>query len=123
MSKKSILIVDDAIFMRIILKKLFELDGRCDVIGEATNGNEAIEKASALQPDIITMDIVMPDLNGLEAVKIIREKSPNTKVVMMTSVSNHQMIDKALEAGAYDYLPKPIDDKDVKVLLDKIFDS
>lgn len=123
MSKKTLMIVDDAIFMRIILRKLFELDGRCEIIGEAADGIEAIEKAKALEPDIITMDIVMPDMSGMDAVKEIKEINPNIKIVMVTSVSNYQMVDAALKAGAFDYLPKPIDDADVKKLLDRIFDS
>jgi len=123
MKKKTVLIVDDAIFMRTILRKLFERDGRCDVIGEAANGYEAIEKAKLLLPDIITMDIIMPDLDGLEAIMTIKNVSPKSMIVMMTSVANYQMIDKAKALGAYDYLPKPIDGDDVNRLLDKIFSN
>jgi len=121
MAKKTVLIVDDAIFMRIILRKLFELDGRCEIVGEACNGLEGIEKAIALQPDIITMDVVMPDLNGIEAMKEIKKQCPKTKVVMITSVSNYQMVRKVIEIGAFDYLPKPIDSNDLNLLLEKIY--
>ncbi|MGE5329504.1 MAG: response regulator [Deltaproteobacteria bacterium] len=121
MEKKTVLIVDDAIFMRMVLKKLFELDGRCEVIGEAQNGLEGIQKAEELQPDIITMDVVMPDLDGVEAVKEIKKLCPETKVVMITSVSNYQMVRKVIEIGAFDYLSKPIDLEDLNVLLEKIY--
>lgn len=123
MEKMTVLIVDDALFMRTILRRMFERDGRCDIVGEAVNGYEAIEKAELLQPDIITMDIVMPDLDGMEAIEIIKEKSPKSKIVMMTSVTNYQMIDKAKAKGAYDYLPKPVNSDDINILLNKILSN
>lgn len=120
MNKKTVLVVDDAIFMRHIMKKMIELDGRCQIVGEGDNGFKAIELAQTLQPDIITMDIVMPECDGVSAIKGILEVSPNTKIIMVSSVGNYRIVGEAIEQGAFDYLVKPIVKEEISKVIDKI---
>lgn len=122
-SKITVLIVDDALFMRHILKKMFEFDGRADVIGEAASGSQAIKLAKELKPDLITMDIIMPDVDGITAVQEILKSSPQTKIVMMTSITHQHMVVKAIQLGAFDYMKKPVDDMDIKNMLDKLLNK
>ncbi|MEE8402060.1 MAG: response regulator [Candidatus Hydrothermarchaeaceae archaeon] len=100
------LIVDDAAFMRNMLKDILVKEGH-EVIGEAGSGEEAIEKYIELKPDIVTMDIVMPSMDGLDAVKGIIEKDANAKVIMCSALGQQQMVIDALQAGAKDYIVKP----------------
>lgn len=123
MEKKTVLIVDDAIFMRIIMKKMIDLDGRCQVVGEAVNGYEAIELAKTLQPDIMTMDIVMPECDGVSAIKKILEVSPNTKIIMVSSVGNYKIVQESIEQGAYDYLVKPIIKEEISGIIERIVNA
>ena len=123
MNKKTVLVVDDAIFMRVIMKKMIELDGRCQVVGEGDDGFKAIELAQTLQPDIITMDVVMPECDGMSAIKKIMEVSPNTKIIMVSSVGNYKIVSDALEQGVFDYLVKPITKEEISKVIDKIINA
>ncbi len=102
----SILIVDDTLFMRASIKKMIEANGH-SVAGEASNGLEAITQYVELQPDVVLMDITMPDMDGLEALKRIRETDPDAKVIMCTAMGQQMMVAKAIEYGAQQFIVKP----------------
>lgn len=113
---KSILIADDSLFMRQMLKELLPRD-RFFVIGEASSGKEALAKYRELNPDLITMDITMPDMDGITAVKKIIEINDEAKIVMVSAMGQKPMIKEALEAGAKDFIVKPFDrDKIISIL-------
>ena len=103
-----ILIVDDAVFMRMKLKDILTKNGY-EVVGEAQNGQEAFEKYQATNPDVVTMDITMPDVDGLEALKMIRAHDPNAKVIMCSAMGQQGMVMDALKSGAKDFIVKPFD--------------
>lgn len=100
-----VLVVDDATFMRHMLAQM--LAGVHEVCGEAGNGLEAIEKYKELKPDIVTMDITMPDMQGIEAVRKIMEYDPKAKIVMCSAMGQRAMVLDAMKAGARDFLVKP----------------
>ena len=101
-----ILIVDDTLFMRTLLKNIL-FSGGHDIVGEAGDGDEAIAKYQELKPDLVTMDVVMPKVNGIEALKGIKTFDPNAKVVMCTVVGQEQMVKLAIKTGAKGYIVKP----------------
>ena len=101
-----ILIVDDTLFMRTLLKNIL-FSGGHDIVGAAGDGDEAIAKYQELKPDLVTMDVVMPKVNGIEALKGIRAIDPNAKVVMCTAVGQEQMVKLAIKTGAKGYIVKP----------------
>ncbi len=103
---KRVLIVDDAIFMRNMIKEYLAED-RFEVVGEATNGVEAVEKYKQLQPDLVTMDIVMPDMGGIDAVKAIILADPKAKVLMCSAMGQQSLVVEAIQAGARDFVVKP----------------
>lgn len=105
---KRILVADDSMFMRQMLKELLPKDS-FSVIGEACTGKEALAKYNELHPDLVTMDITMPDMDGITAVKKIMETNPNAKIVMVSAMGQKPMIKEALEAGAKDFIVKPFD--------------
>jgi len=102
----SVLIVDDTLFMRASIKQMLEANGH-SVAGEASNGVEAIERFAAVKPDVILMDITMPDMDGLEALRRIKEIDKNAKVVMCTAMGQQAMVAKAVELGAQQFIVKP----------------
>ncbi len=102
----SILIVDDTLFMRASIKKMIEENGH-SVAGEASNGFEAIETYAVVKPDVVLMDITMPDMDGLEALKRIREMDSTAKVIMCTAMGQQMMVAKAIELGAQQFIVKP----------------
>lgn len=119
MSKK-VLIVDDAVFMRMKLKDILEKNGY-EVVGEAQNGKEAYEKYQATAPDLVTMDITMPEVAGLEALKMIRSSDPSAKVIMCSAMGQQGMVMDAIRAGAMDFIVKPFDTDRVIASIDKAF--
>jgi two-component system, chemotaxis family, chemotaxis protein CheY len=102
----SVLIVDDALFMRMMIKDILSKDG-LDVIGEAENGVEAVKKYAELRPDLVTMDIVMPEMDGIEAVRNIIKMDPAARVLMCSAMGQQPLVVEALEAGAKDFIIKP----------------
>ena len=101
-----VLIVDDAAFMRLTIRQMIEPEGRT-VVGEAGNGVDAISQFKKLKPDIVLLDITMPDMDGIEALKQIREADPTAKVIICSAVGQQIMIAKAIEAGAQNFIVKP----------------
>ena len=115
---KRVLIVDDAVFMRMKLKDILEKNGY-EVVAEAQNGIEAIEKYKAENPDLVTMDITMPELDGVAALKEIKKINPNAKVIMCSAMGQQSMVMDAIQAGAIDFIVKPFETDRVIKSLDK----
>ena len=109
MKKTSFVIVDDAIFMRTVLRKMIEQIESFTVLGEASNGYEAIAAAKKYQPDIITLDITMPEMDGILAVPEIIKVSPNTRIIMISAMGQQSMVIEAIKMGAKDFVIKPFE--------------
>lgn len=107
-----VLIVDDALFIRTTLKKMLEQNGY-DVVGEAENGLEAVLKYNELKPDLVTMDITMPRMDGLTALKAIKKTNPSAKVVMITALGKEDTVKEAILAGASGFIVKPFVEEQV----------
>lgn len=116
---KTVLIVDDAAFMRVTIKNMLEKNG-FSVIGEAENGRVAVHKFHELSPDIITMDITMPEMDGLTALKSIMQINPAARVVMMTAMGQQGMVKEAVMAGAKGFIVKPFKEETVVSALAKL---
>lgn len=101
-----VLIVDDAAFMRMMIKDILEKNGY-EIVGEAANGAIAVEMYQKEKPDVVTMDITMPDVDGIEAVKRIKEIDPAAKVIMCSAMGQQSMVMEAIKAGARDFIVKP----------------
>ena len=102
----TVMLVDDAAFMRMMLKDILSNNGY-QVIGEAENGMVAVDKYSDLKPDITIMDITMPEMDGLQAVKEIRAKDPQAKIIMCSAMGQQTMVIEAIQSGAKDFVVKP----------------
>ncbi|AJQ27328.1 MULTISPECIES: response regulator [Pelosinus] len=101
-----VLIVDDAAFMRMMVKDILSKNGY-EIVGEAENGVKALEKYQELKPDLTTMDITMPEMDGITAVKEIKKIDPNAKVIMCSAMGQQAMVVEAIQAGARDFIVKP----------------
>jgi two-component system chemotaxis response regulator CheY len=109
---KRILIVDDSFYMRTMLKNMLT-DAGYDVVGEAANGQQALEMAVATSPDLITLDVILPDNTGLDVLKGIRQQQPDAKVVMCSAVGQETIVNEAIENGALAYIVKPFSEERV----------
>jgi len=103
---KKVLIVDDTKFMRNILAGILKKKD-LEIAGEAVNGREAIEKYKELRPDLVTMDIIMPEIDGIQAVKEIIKIDPNAKILMCSAMGQQALVIEAIQAGAKDFVIKP----------------
>lgn len=103
---KRVLIVDDAAFMRMMIKDILSKNGY-EVAGEADNGIKAVEKYKELTPDLVLMDITMPEMNGIDAVKNIKAIDPGAKIVMCSAMGQQAMVIESIQAGARDFIVKP----------------
>jgi len=101
-----VLVVDDAAFMRMMVKDILSKNGY-EVVGEAENGLKAVEKYQELKPDLTTMDITMPEMDGISAVKAIKKIDPSAKVIMCSAMGQQSMVVEAIQAGARDFIVKP----------------
>jgi two-component system chemotaxis response regulator CheY len=101
-----ILIVDDAAFMRMMIKDILSKNGFA-VVGEAEDGVQAVEKYKELTPDLVTMDITMPEMDGITALKQIRNINPAAKIIMCSAMGQQSMVIDAIQAGAKDFIVKP----------------
>ncbi|MCQ2550088.1 MAG: response regulator [Lachnospiraceae bacterium] len=115
-----ILIVDDSRTSRKMLRQILE-DGGHEVLAEAVDGEDGFIKCKELQPELVTMDITMPKLNGLECLKLIKEKYPDIKVVMISAAGQKEKVVDAIKHGAADFIMKPYDDDEVLAIIQKIY--
>jgi len=104
----NLLIVDDAMIMRLRIREI-AIQAGWDVVGEAADGNQAVEMFRGLQPDLVTMDIVMPSMDGVEALKTIRSESPNARICMVSAVNQREKLAECIRLGAIDFIVKPFD--------------
>jgi two-component system chemotaxis response regulator CheY len=102
----SILIVDDAAFMRMMIKDILSKNG-FEIAGEAANGAEAVEKFKELSPDLVTMNITMPEMDGIQALKEIKQIDSGAKVIMCSAMGQRSMVIDAIQSGAKDFIVKP----------------
>ena len=103
---KNILVVDDAAFMRMMIKDILTKNGY-NVAGEAENGAKALEKYNEVKPDLVLMDITMPEVDGIQALKNIKAADPNAKVIMCSAMGQQAMVIESIQAGAKDFIVKP----------------
>ena len=118
---KRVLIVDDAAFMRMMIKDILSKNGY-EVVGEAENGQVAIEKYKDLKPDLVTMDITMPEMDGIAAVKEIRAFDSSARVIMCSAMGQQAMVIEAIQAGAKDFIVKPFQPERVLEAVSKALD-
>ncbi|MEA4871745.1 MAG: response regulator [Synergistaceae bacterium] len=116
--KAKILIADDSAYMRSILKDLLLRNGY-DVIGEAENGKEVLGLYGKLKPDVVAMDIIMPEMSGIQALKEIKENYPEARVVMSAAMGQQHLVVEAIRAGAADFFIKPVQAERVVEAIDK----
>lgn len=119
---KKVLIVDDSSFMRTSLKAILEKLGYV-VVGMAENGIEAVAKFRDLKPDIVTLDIIMPQMGGLQGLKLLKSVNPNVVVVMVSSMADRESVTECVKAGAAHYLLKPFDQTKVTEVMKQVTDA
>ena len=116
-----VLVVDDAMFMRSMIKDILtNAGGKYEVIGEANNGREAVARFRELQPDLVTMDIVMPQMDGIEATREILKVNPSASVVICSSMGQEALVVESISAGAKDFIVKPFTAERVLQVLAKV---
>ena len=103
---KNILICDDAAFMRMMIKDILTKNGY-NVVGEAENGLKAVEKYNETKPDLVMMDITMPEMDGIQALKNIKASDPNASIIMCSAMGQQAMVIDAIQSGAKDFIVKP----------------
>ena len=103
---KNILICDDAAFMRMMIKDILTKNGY-NIAGEAENGAKAVEKYAELKPDLVLMDITMPEMDGIEAIKEIQASDPGASVIMCSAMGQQAMVIESIQSGAKDFIVKP----------------
>lgn len=118
----SILIVDDAIFMRKMIGDILKKEGY-EICGEAEDGIEAIEKYKELKPDLVTMDIIMPDMSGIDAVQEIVKNDSNAKILMVSAMGQQSLVVEAIQKGAKDYVIKPFQPSRVIEAVERVLRS
>ncbi|MEW6661750.1 MAG: response regulator [Bacillota bacterium] len=115
---KRVLIVDDAAFMRMMIRDILLKNGY-QVVGEAENGLKAISLFQELRPDVVTMDITMPEMDGIAAVKEIKKIDPAARVIMCSAMGQQMMVMEAIQSGARDFVVKPFQQERVLQALEK----
>ena len=119
---KRVLIADDASFMRQMIRDIIEPEG-FEVVGEASDGMEVVEKYKKLRPDVVMMDIVMPKRSGIDAVKAIKAEDAGARVVMCSALGQDALVSEALQAGARDFIVKPFKPDAVLATLAKVVEK
>ena len=114
-----VLVVDDAAFMRLTIRTMLHKNGY-EVVGEAADGKEGVRKYKETNPDIVTMDITMPEMSGIEALKSIREFDPKAKVLIMSAMGQEAMVKEAIAAGASSVVVKPFKEDHVIQVMNKM---
>jgi two-component system, chemotaxis family, chemotaxis protein CheY len=117
-----IMIVDDAAFMRMMIKDILTKNGY-EIVAEAADGAQAVEKYKEHQPDLVTMDITMPEMDGIAALKEIKQINPNAKVIMCSAMGQQAMVIDAIQAGAKDFIVKPFQADRVLEAIGKILSN
>jgi len=102
----TVLVCDDAVFMRTMIGDILTQAG-LEVVGEADSGAQAVERYRTLRPDLVTMDIIMPEMGGIEAVRAITEFDPQARVLMCSAMGQQSLVAEAIQAGAKDFVVKP----------------
>ncbi|MGH0037099.1 MAG: response regulator [Myxococcota bacterium] len=120
--KARVLIADDASFMRQMIREIIEPEG-FEVVGESTDGMEAVDHYKDLHPDLVTMDIVMPRKSGIDAVKDILAQHPDARIVMCSALGQETLVMEALQAGAKDFIVKPFKPDNVLATLEKVLEK
>lgn len=118
--EKKILIVDDASFMRTVLKDIVKGNGLATDVIEASDGIEGVKAYQAQKPDLVTMDVNMPKADGIQALRAIMKINPAAKVIMVTSIEQKQIVQDAMRIGARDYIVKPFDRSNVGLVINKV---
>lgn len=116
---KKVLITDDTAFMRMTLRNVLEKNGY-EIAGEAEDGLQAVEKYEQFKPDLVTMDITMPNMDGITAIKKIVEKNPDAKIVVVSAMGQKALVIEALNAGAKDFIVKPFQPDRIVEALGKV---
>ena len=116
---KNVLICDDAAFMRMMIKDILSKNGY-NIAGEAENGLKAIEKYNELKPDLVLMDITMPEMDGIQALKKIKEADPNATIIMCSAMGQQAMVIEAIQSGAKDFIVKPFQPERVLEAVKKV---
>ena len=119
---KRVLIVDDASVVRMLIKKVLT-QADFDVVGEAVNGIDALEKYKELRPDLVTMDITMPEADGIQATKDIIAFDAKAKVVMLSGIDQKEMLWQAIKAGAVSYIVKPFENDRILSTLNEVINT
>ena len=114
-----VLIVDDAAFMRMTIRQMLEKGGH-ETIGEAENGVEAVKKFIELKPDVVLLDITMPEMNGVEALKRIKELDSKARVIICSAMGQQAMVANAIQYGAKDFIVKPFEQDRLIASVDKV---
>jgi len=117
---KKILIVDDASFMRTVLKDIIKSNGLASEIYEAADGVEGVKSFQKIQPDLVTMDVNMPRADGIQALRAILKIDPKAKVIMVTAIEEKHVVQDAMRLGARDYVVKPFDRSNVPLVINKV---
>lgn len=118
-----VLVVDDALYMRSMIRDILANSGRYEVVGEAANGREAVERFVELKPDLVTMDIVMPELDGIEATREILSRRPEALIVMCSALGQEALVIESIAAGAKDFIVKPFTPEKVLRVVDTVVKS
>ena len=117
-----VLVVDDTAFMRLMLKNILTKMGYTDIV-EAVNGVDAVDKYSQYSPELVTMDITMPEMDGLHAVRAIKALDSNAKIIMCSAMGQKEMVIDAIKSGAKDFIVKPFQEEKVVEVIEKVIAS
>lgn len=116
-----VLVVDDAAFMRMTIKRMLEANGH-SMAGEAADGIEAVEKYKMVKPDVVLLDITMPEMNGVDALKHIKEIDPAAKIIICSAAGQQARVAQAIENGAKDFIVKPFETERLMMAIRKVMD-
>jgi two-component system chemotaxis response regulator CheY len=118
-----VLIVDDAVFMRSMIREILLKSGRFEIVGEAANGVEALEQYRKCRPDLVTMDIVMPEKDGIDATREMLAIDPGATIVICSALGQEALVIESIAAGARDFIVKPFATEKVLSVLDAVLSA
>lgn len=119
---RTALVVDDVAFARRIIKEIL-IAAKYNVVGEASNGEDAIKQYNALKPDFVTMDVVMPGKGGIEATRAILDQNKSAKIILVSALAHENLLMEAINAGARDYIVKPFSPDEILKSIEKLFEE